>query len=127
MGTSFETSGAVSKNDRMLITLPSTHGDQPTRGVPGTPGPKGAPAGLILAAAAFPAANSLDHSIFCSDWMSFEARPRSFIITRASSFCCSRVGMLPPPPDWAEARWNKPDVDGMPIRVVTFDPPPDWP
>jgi hypothetical protein len=45
---------------------------------------------------------------------------------RASSLCRSLVGMLPPPPDWADARWNRPDGDDMPIRVVTFNPPPDW-
>ena len=33
----------------------------------------------------------------------------------------------PPPPDCAEARWNSPTAEGMPIRVVTFDPPPDCP
>src|SRR3954451_8421561 len=126
IGTFFDTSGAASKKDLMLITLPSTQGDQPTRGVPGTPGPIGAPGGLILAVAALPAAISLDHSIFCSDWISLEASPRSFMTSRASSLCCSRVGMLPPPPDWAEARWNRPDAEGMPIKVVTFDPPPDW-
>src|SRR5690606_9269253 len=68
IGTCFEISGAASKNDRMLMIFPSTHGDQPTRGVPGAPGPAHrGPGGLILAAAALPAANSLDHSIFCND------------------------------------------------------------
>src|SRR3954467_670132 len=63
IGTSFETVGAASKNDRMLISFPSTHGDQPTRGVPGAPGPAvGGPGGLILAAAAVPAAMSFAHS-----------------------------------------------------------------
>src|SRR4051812_48689298 len=104
MGTFFDTSGAASKSDLILITLPSTQGDQPTRGVPGAPGPMGAPGGLILAAAALPAAINLDHSIFWSDWMSLEASPRSFMTKRVSSLCCSRVGILPPPPDWAEAR-----------------------
>ncbi len=48
MGTFFEISGAASKKERMLITLPSTHGDHPTRGLPGAPGPiMGGPAGLI--------------------------------------------------------------------------------
>src|SRR3954471_16412903 len=67
IGTSLETSGAASKNDLMLITLPSMQGDQPTRGVPGAPGPVIAGAGgLIFAAAAVPAATSLDQSIFCN-------------------------------------------------------------
>src|SRR5687767_2419037 len=80
IGTFFEISGAASKNERMLTIFPSTHGDQPTRGVPGAPGPPGGgPAGLILAAAAVPAAKSFDHSIFCKDPMSFGARARSFI------------------------------------------------
>jgi len=88
IGTFFDTSGAASKNDRMLITLPSTQGDQPTRGVPGVAGPMiGGPGGLIFAAAAFPAANSFVHSIFCSAPMSFGASPSSFITWRASSFC----------------------------------------
>src|SRR5688572_32807876 len=67
-GTCFEISGAASKNERMLTILPSTHGDQPTRGVPGAPGVAGA-GGLILVAAALPAATSFDHSIFCNDAM----------------------------------------------------------
>src|SRR5512138_1905723 len=68
IGTFFETSGAASKNDRMLMIFPSTQGDQPTRGVPGAPGPAmRGPGGLIFAAAALPAANSCDHSIFCND------------------------------------------------------------
>src|SRR5947209_20508737 len=67
IGTFFDISGAASKNDLMLITLPSTQGDQPTRGFPGAPGPITAPGGLILAAAAVPAAISLDQSIFWSD------------------------------------------------------------
>src|SRR3954462_9458982 len=68
IGTFFEIVGAASKNDRMSMILPSTHGDQPTRGVPGAPGPAaGGPGGLILAAAALPAAKSFDHSIFCND------------------------------------------------------------
>src|SRR3954470_17846251 len=83
IGTSFEIVGAASKNERMLMILPSTHGDQPTRGVPGPPGPIiGGPGGLILAAAAFPDANSFDHSTFCSEPMSFGARPSSFIVWR---------------------------------------------
>src|SRR6185436_8124811 len=74
IGTFFETVGAASKNDRMSMTFPSTHGDQPTRGVPGAPGPAIAgPGGLILAAAASPAATSFDHSIFCNEPMSFGA------------------------------------------------------
>src|SRR4051812_3666928 len=128
MGTFFDTSGAASKKERMLMMLPSTHGDHPTRGLPGAPGPiMGGPGGLILAAAAFPAATSLLQSIFCSDSMSFGARPRSFITIRASSACCSLDGILPPPPDCAAARWNNPAAERMPISVVTFDPPPDWP
>src|ERR1700689_3565158 len=57
MGTFFETSGATSKNDRTLITFPSTHGDQPTRAGPVANGPN-APriGGLISATAALPAA-----------------------------------------------------------------------
>src|SRR3954471_9352074 len=128
IGTSFDTVGAASKNDRMSMILPSTHGDQPTRGVPGAPGPAaGGPGGLILAAAALPAAKSFDHSIFCNDPMSFGASPSSFIVCRASSRCCSLLGIFPPPPDCADARWNRPAADGMPISVVTFDPPPDCP
>src|SRR5690554_1309924 len=68
IGTCFDTSGAASKNDRMLMIFPSTHGDQPAGEVPGAHGPAmRGPGGLILAAAALPAANSLDHSIFCND------------------------------------------------------------
>ena len=88
IGTFFETSGAASKNDRMLISFPSTHGDQPTRGVPGAPGPIiGRPGGLIFVAAALPAANSFAHSIFCNAPMSLAASPSSFITCRLSSFC----------------------------------------
>src|SRR5579862_7829944 len=100
MGTFLEISGAASKKERVSIILPSTHGDHPTRGLPGAPGPiTGGPAGLILVTAALPAAISLLHSIFCSDAMSFDGSPRSFITTRATSVCCSLLGMLPPPPD----------------------------
>ena len=41
--------------------------------------------------------------------------------------CCSPLGELPPPPDCTEARWKSPAAEGMPISVVTLEPPPDWP
>jgi hypothetical protein len=88
MGTFLEISGAASKKERMLITLPSTHGDHLARGLPGAPGPiMRGPGGLILATAALPAAMSFAHSIFCSDSMSLGAKPRSFITSWATSFC----------------------------------------
>src|SRR5579859_105758 len=109
---------------------PSTVGDEPTRGgAPGTGGPKKNPrkGGLIFSAAAIAAPTSLDHSIFCSEAMSLGWSPSSFITWRAYSLDCSALGKLPPPPDCTEARWNSPAADGMPIRHVTLEPPPDWP
>jgi len=102
----------------------------PTRGVDpaGAPIPRVRGAGpLILAAAAFAAAFSLDHSIFCSEARSFDARPSSVIISLDNSLDCSALGGLPPPPDCTEARWNSPAAEGIPIRQVTLEPPPDWP
>src|SRR5262249_61225581 len=112
------------------MILPSTVGDQPTRGVRlgGPPGPPvAAPEGLSLAMAALPAALSAFQSIFCSAARSFLPRPSSFINWRASSRDCSLSGRLLPPPDCADARWNKPSAEAMPIRHVTLAPPPDWP
>src|SRR5689334_13359693 len=110
------------------MILPSTVGDHPTRGirVGGPPGPAvPAPDGLNFAIAAFPAALSAFQSIFCSAGRSFLPSPSSFMNWRANSRDCSLSGRLPPPPDWADARWKSPAADGMPIRQVTFDPPPD--
>ena len=39
----------------------------------------------------------------------------------------SALGGLPPPPDWIAARWMSPTAEDMPNRVVTLEPPPDWP
>src|SRR5581483_4936505 len=105
-------------------------GDHPTRGVAlgGPPGPgKPATGGLSLAMAALPAAFSLAHSIFCREARSWGPSPSSFINCRANSLDCSWLGIFPPPPDCAEALWNNPAAEGMPIRHVTFEPPPDWP
>src|ERR1051325_8620032 len=66
-GTFFEISGATSWKERTVTILPSTVGDQPTRGVAlgGTPGPAcPAGAGLRFGIAALPAAFILAQSIF---------------------------------------------------------------
>src|ERR1017187_7161485 len=109
---------------------PSTVGPQPARGVepgaePGPPMP--CAGGLILAMAALPAAFSLDHSVFCSPAMSLGCSPSSTINCLASTLDWSLPGELPPPPDCTAARWNRPAAEGMPIRQVTLEPPPDWP
>src|ERR1022692_5243471 len=105
-------------------------GPIPTRGVDpiGAPIPSVRGIGpLILAAAALAAAFSLAHSIFCREVMSLGANPRSFMICLDNSLDCSAPGGLPPPPDCTEARWISPTAEGMPIRQVTLEPPPDWP
>ena len=107
--------------------LPSSVGPQPTRGVvgigPGAKKPRHG--GFILVATALPAANSFAHSIFCSAAMLLT--PSSLKIWRAYSLDISAVGMRPPPPDCTDARWMRPTADGMPSKVVTLEPPPDWP
>ncbi len=59
--------------------------------------------------------------------MSPAATPSRLMTCRANSRECAPSGMLPPPPDWIEARRISPAADDMPSRQVTFEPPPDWP
>src|SRR3954451_5896978 len=109
---------------------PSTVGDQPTRGLAGgaDPGPAtGGAGGVSFAMAALPAAFSFAHSTFCSEARSLRCSPSSLISCLARSLDCSIPGMLPPPPDCTDALWNNPAADGIPIRQVTFEPPPDCP
>src|ERR1022692_1261403 len=130
IGTFLEISGAGSKKERTVTTLPSTVGPIPTRGVDpaGEPIPRVRGIGpLILAAAALAAAFSFAHSILCSEARSFGANPRSLMICLDNSLDCSAPGGLPPPPDCTDARWKSPAAEGMPIRQVTLEPPPDWP
>src|SRR5512140_768058 len=105
-------------------------GDHPTRGVrPGAePGPVAPCAGgLSFAMTALPAEFSLAHSIFCREARSLGCSPNSFMNCLANSLDWSATGRLPPPPDCTDARWNRPAADGMPIKQVTLEPPPDCP
>src|SRR5690242_10305916 len=114
----------------MVTIFPSTVGDQPTRGAApgGPPGPgRPCPWGLSFAIAALPALFSAAQSNFCSEARSLGRNPSSFMNCRESSLDCSLPGILPPPPDCAEARWNRPAAEGIPIRQVTLEPPPDCP
>src|SRR5690242_13645571 len=109
---------------------PSIVGPPPTRGAPPArePRPRFRGAwGLILLAAAVAALFNLAQSIFCKALISFGPTPSSTITCLAYARDCSALGGFPPPLDRPEARGNNPAAEGMPIRVVTFEPPPDCP
>src|SRR5450759_4198223 len=117
----------IRDRERSVTTRPSTVGENPARGTGfgAEPGPVVAGAdGLIFATAALPAAFSLAQSIFCSEARSLGCNPSSFMICLASSLDRSAPGKLPPPPDCTDARWKRQAADDMPIRHVTFEPPP---
>ena len=110
------------------MILPSRHGDQPTRGGPGANGPPMPRiGGLILATAAFPAATSFDHSIFCSDAMVIRRQPEILHHLPGDFSLLLFGGDVAAAARLPAARWKSPAAEGMPISVVTFDPPPDWP
>jgi len=46
---------------------------------------------------------------------------------RASSLCCVAGGDVAAPSGLGRGSMEPPDAEGMPIKVVTFDLPPDWP
>ena len=130
IGTFLEISGAPSKKDRMVMMRPSTVGPEPTRGAAlhGRPAPGSRCAAVDLGGGGVAGRVQLGplHLLERADVLRPQAQFLHELAGKAP-WIAPALGGLPPPPDCTDARWNRPAADGMPIRVVTLEPPPDWP